>query len=219
MAKPQRQPAPQHRGSRARRPQPGARLPAAERRDLVLQAFRDEALAVGSLAGVGMRAVCARAGCTAPVVYRLFGSREGLVRAAVRSTQLGLVAQLDALAQQVERPAWERLEGLGRRFLSKELGDDEAFEALVNTECRSDPAVARHVRQVFDRFERALAEIVRDGVRRGEFARDVDPRYVAWRLIDLGLFRNQHALMRLTGPHEIDYLTRALESLLAEIAA
>jgi len=88
----------------------------------------------------------------------------------------------------------------------------------VQVECRSDPEMARLVREVFTRFETLLMRIVETGVARGELRADTDPAYVAWRLIDLGLFRNQVHLMRLEHPGRIRYATRALDSLLAEIA-
>jgi len=195
-----------------------ARLPAAERREAILRAFRAEALACGSIAGAGVRAVVERAGCTAPVLYRLFGDRAGLVRAAVRSTHAGLLERLDAFAR-AEGPVVERIRSLGHGYLGREPGPEEAFEALVNVECRSDPALAALVGDVFGRFEAFLVEAVREGVASGELRPDTDPTYVAWRLIDLGLLRNQVHLMQLERPREIGYALRALESLLAEVTA
>jgi AcrR family transcriptional regulator len=200
------------------RPARPLRLPAVERRERILRAFRAEALACGSIAAVGIRAVVERAGCTAPVLYRLFGDRARLVHAAVRSTHELLIARLEELAR-ARDPAARRIRALGLWYLEREPGADEAFEALVNVECRSDPELARLVRGVFDRFERLLVEATRDGVAAGEFRADTDPEYVAWRLIDLGLFRNQVHLMRLSRPQQIGYGPRALEALLAEIAA
>jgi AcrR family transcriptional regulator len=194
------------------------RLPAAERRARILQAFLDEALACGSIAAVGVRAVVERAGCTAPVLYRLFGDRAGLVRAAVASTHGDLVARLEAAAGSAGS-APQRLRELGREYLAREPGPAEAFEALVNVECQSDPALARQVGEVFARFEALLVATVRDGARAGELRADLDPEYVAWRLIDLGLFRNQVHLMRIERPREIGYAARALDSLLEEIRA
>jgi len=192
---------------------------AAERRVRILDAFLREALATGSIAAVGVRAVVERAGCAPPVLYRLFGDRAGLVRAAVRFTHVPLVERLEALAADPAGSRAERLRALSREYLRSEPGRAELFEALVATECRSDPELARIVREVFRRFEALLVEIVREGMRRGEFRDDADPAYVAWRLIDLGLFRNQARLMRLERPDRIGYALRAVESLLAEIAA
>ncbi|MDX1649647.1 MAG: TetR family transcriptional regulator [Myxococcota bacterium] len=194
-------------------------MPAARRREAILHAFRQEALACGSIAGVGIRAVVERAGCAAPVLYRLFGDRAGLVRAAVRSTHLPMIERLEALAAGDAGPAAERIARLAHSYLGREPGDAEAFEALVNVECRSHPELARWVREVFGRFESLLVAAVEEGVRRGEFRGDVDPAYVAWRLIDLGLFRNQVHLMGLERPRRIAYAERAVASLLAEIAA
>lgn len=195
-----------------------ARMPAARRREAILRAFREEALACGSIAGVGIRAVVERAGCTAPVLYRLFGDRAGLLREAVRSTHVPLIERLEALAGD-EGPAAARIGRLARAYLGRDPGDAEAFEALVNVECRSHPELAARVREVFGRFEALLVAVVEEGVRRGEFRRDVDPAYVAWRLIDLGLFRNQVHLMGLERPRRIAYAERAVASLLAEVAA
>lgn len=204
-----------------RRPAPRARhsrVPAAERSEQLLRAFVLESLAKGSIAGVGVRAVVTRAGCTAPILYRLFGNRKGLVRAAVRSTHLPLIERLEALAERSRGPASQRVRRLANSYLERAPGASEAFEALVGAECHGDPELARWVRAIFARFEALLVTIVRDGIRRREFRADTDPRYAAWRLIDLGLFRNQARLMRLSVPDRIRYAERAVESLLAELA-
>jgi AcrR family transcriptional regulator len=195
----------------------GQRLPAAKRREQILSAFRAEAVEAGSIAAVGVRAVVERAGCTAPVLYRLFGDRGGLVRAAVRSTHSSMLERMGELAADRGAPAEERIRSLAARSLGRARGPGEAFESLVNAECLRDPRVARIVREVFQRFETLLVRILRDGVDRGEFRTDLDPQYAAWRIIDLGLFRDQIWLMRLSRPEKIDYLRRALESLLEEI--
>jgi len=196
----------------------GARLPAAERRARILRAFVGETLAQGSVRRVGMRAVAERAGCTAPVLYRLFDDRDALVRAAIRSTHAPLLERMESIARGGGSAA-DRIRALGERYLADEPGEDEAFESLVFTECASDPALARQVRGVFARFEALLGEVIRSGRATGELREDVDPVYAAWRLIDVGLFRNQARLMRLTTPDRIGYGRRAVESLLREISA
>lgn len=205
----------------ARRPRAGAprreRLDARERSARLVQAFVREALRQGSIEGVGMRAVCERAGCTAPVAYRLFRDRAGLVRAAIRSTHERLEAELEAAAAEPAAGAEARLRAVAGPYLSRATGDAEVFEALVVAECRSDPLLAIEVRAIYGRFAELLARILREGVARGELGREVDPVYAAWRLIDLGLFRNQMRLLRLPEPERIDYLERAFESLLAEL--
>jgi len=199
------------------RPAAGTRLPAAERRARILRAFVRETLARGSVRRVGMRAVAERAGCTAPVLYRLFDGRDALVRAAIRSTHAPLLERMESVARGGGSAA-ERIRALGERYLADEPGEDEAFESLVFTECASDPALAREVRGVFTRFEALLGEVIRSGMAAGELRADVDPVYAAWRLIDVGLFRNQARLMRLATPDRIDYGRRAVESLLREIS-
>jgi AcrR family transcriptional regulator len=198
-------------------PTRAARLPAAERRQQLVEAFVDEALDAGSIAGAGIRGVVLRAGCTAPVLYRLFGDRTALARAAVRSTHTPMLERIESVAKLPDATTAERLRALVRRTLSRPQGRSEAFEALVAAECRRDPAVARLVRDVFARFEERLVEMLREGVERGEVRDDVDLAYVAWRIIDLGLLRGQLWLMRLARPERLDYLSRAMESLIAEI--
>lgn len=195
----------------------GERLDPSERAARIVQAFVREALRQGSIEGVGMRAVCERAGCTAPVVYRLFRDRAGLVRAAIRSTHERLQAELEAAAAEPAAGAEARLRAVAEPYLRRSTGEAEVFEALVAAECRSDALLATEVRAIYARFAELLARIVKEGVTRGELARGVDPVFVAWRLIDLGLFRNQMRLMRLSEPERIGYLERAFASLLEEI--
>lgn len=195
------------------------RLPAEKRRERLLEAFFEESVAQGSISAVGVRAVVERAGCTAPVLYRLFGDRAGLVREAVRATHRPMLERMEAVAADREAAAAERLRRLAARTLSRRPGRSEAFEALVAAECRRDPQVARIVRRVFARFEALLVGILREGVERGDLRADLDCSYAAWRIIDLGLFRSQAWLLRLARPERSGYLSRALESLLVEIAA
>ena len=195
------------------------RLPAAERRRILIDAFIDEALAANSIAGAGIRGVVERAGCTAPVVYRLFGDRTGLVRAVVRSTHAPMIERLETVSKLPGASTADRLRALVERTLSKPQGPSEAFESLVFAECRRDPEVARWVRDVFARFERRLVEMLREGVESGELRPDLDLAYAAWRIIDLGVLRSQLFLMRLARPERLDYLSRAMESLIAEIRA
>lgn len=208
------------RSAPRRRPAPATttRLPADRRRALIVRAFRDEALARGSIAAVGVRAVVERAGCTAPVLYRLFGHRAGLVAEAVRATHLPLIERLEEMARAADRPPAERIRILADSYIRSRPGPDEAFEALVHVECGSAPELARIVREVFERFEALLVAVFAEGVERGELRADADPAYAAWRLIDLGLFRNQAYLMRLTRPRRIAYYERAVASLLQELA-
>lgn len=184
----------------------------------ILDAFVREALQCGSIEGVGIRAVCERAGCTAPVVYRRFGDRSGLVRAAVRSTHVRLLVEIDA-AVRAPGPVLRRLRSVAEPYLRRSSGDDEAFETLVTAECRSDDVLASAVRAVYMRFARLLGDLLREGLESGELRRDVDPTFIAWRLIDLGLFRSQARLMRLAEPDRIRYLERAFAALVDEIDA
>lgn len=194
------------------------RLPAAARRERILRAFVRETLTRGSVSAVGMRAVAQRAGCTAPVIYRFFGDRRGLVRAAVRWTYAPLVDELEELGRSRKGSAGQRIRALTQRFLGSEAGEDEAFEALVYTECRGDRAIRTHVSRVFGRVEALLVALLREGIESSEFDAALDPRYAAWRLIDLALFVNQSRVMRLETPDQIDYGRRAVDSLLREIA-
>ncbi len=203
--------------SRPDRGHPSERLPADERRERLIQAFIDEALACGSVARVGVRGVVERAGCSAPVLYRLFGDRDGLIREAVRSTHMPMIERIEAVSKLPDVSTADRLRTLARRTTSSSQGAYESFEALVWSECRRDPAIAQLVRDVFARFEELIVEMLLDGVARGELRPEIDPAYVAWRAIDLGLLRSQLWLMTLARPAQLDYLSRAMESLLAEI--
>jgi AcrR family transcriptional regulator len=199
------------------RPSATAHLPADERRARIVAAFIQESLARGGLSVVGIRAVCAREGCTAPVLYRLFGDRAGLVQAALGSTRAPLLDGLEA-AVATPGPVMDRLRSLVVAFFERPLGDEESFGALVTGECRRDPALSEVLRRSVARIESLLVALLERGRAAGEIRFDVDPHYVAWRLIDLGLFRNQVWLIGLEAPGRIDYSRRATRALFEEIA-
>src|SRR5437764_5002623 len=71
------------------------RLPRAERIPLILDVAYDEFAHLG-YDGVSMTRLAARAGVTKPVVYRYFGSKDGLCAACARRLGVAMMAEVSA---------------------------------------------------------------------------------------------------------------------------
>lgn len=193
------------------------KMPADARRDAILLAFVQETASAGCTANASLRAIAQRAGCTTPMIYRLFESRLGLVRAAVQWTygklleRLEMAVRLDALSYE------QRLRAIADYVGGRPLGDQEVFEAILGLESRSDRDIAAEVHGVFERIHGRLSELIQGGVAAGEFRAETDPSYIAWRLTGFGLLDSQLFLLGLEAPRAQGVLRREFDELLAQI--
>lgn len=193
------------------------RLPQAVRKTGIIWGFMQEAVAAGSIEGASLRGAADRAGCTTPLVYRLFGSRRDLIQECVRTTYRTLLENLEKVADLESASALDRLNAIAAYVGNRELGDQEVFEGMVTLECRGDPKLAREYHAIFSRIAKLLETILRAGVSSGELRPDLEVEHYAWRLVDFGLSRNQAYLSGLESLRGKDFLNRAYQSLLDEI--
>lgn len=193
-----------------------ARVPSAVRSASVLLAFVEESVERGSVQKVSMRAVAARADCTLAQIYRIFGSRVELIRAAVVWT-LGPHNIDLARSRDASQSAHDRLWELGEAVADRGLGDRAIFNALVVSELRADPDLASFVHSAVQGSAGIVANILREGVESGEFHADLDCDYVAWRFVSLNTFRIHAYLLGVKQLEALDYERRTFEALLDEI--
>lgn len=208
---------------RARRPeQPRKRrtwkrLPQAVRQTGIIWGFMQEAVAAGSIEGASLRGAASRAGCTTPLVYRLFGSRRDLILECVRTTYRKLLDNLERVAALESASALERLNAVASYVDTRELGDQEVFEAMIALECRGDPKIAKELHTIFVKIARLLETVVQAGIEAGEFRADLDARHMSWRLVDFGLSRNQAFLNGVDELRGKDHLRRVYQSMIEEM--
>ncbi len=126
-------------------------------------------LSMGGAASVTTRAVAARAGVTAPTIYRLFGDKEGLLESVAQHVFAEYVA-VKAVGSELEDPL-EDLRAGWRTHLEFGLTHPDAFSMLSSArkEGRSLPALAGR-----DVLTRRIDRLAAVGRLRVPVARAVD---------------------------------------------
>lgn len=192
------------------------RIPSPERRVAILQAFVEEAVAIGSIEGVSMRNLGARAGCAPLIAYRLFGSRKGLVQAALGASFSRVAADLTQAAAS-EMSATLRLARVASALERRPPGTEAIFEALALSAASRDPEHGRTVRRLLEGLVAQLCSVLADGIRQGEFAPDLECEAIAWRLVGIGVFRSQCAALGLRHVEALGVARHSFDSVMLEL--
>jgi AcrR family transcriptional regulator len=140
---------------------PGERLARAERERLMLRAAGD-AFATHGFHGASMDDIARAAGITKPMLYRYFGSKEGLYAAYLKMTGRELVDKVRAPDTRDESPEVRLRAGL-RAFLTY-VKEHRAGWTVLHGETTSptDAQVAREVAELRGRIIRMLITLFSD---------------------------------------------------------
>lgn len=140
---------------------PGERLARAERERLMLRAAGD-AFATHGFHGASMDDIARAAGITKPMLYRYFGSKEGLYAAYLKMTGRELVDKVRAPDTRDESPEVRLRAGL-RAFLTY-VKEHRAGWTVLHGETTSpaDAQVAREVAELRGRIIRMLTTLFSD---------------------------------------------------------
>ena len=167
------------RGRRRHAARTSARLPAAERR----QALVDAALRVfsaGSYAGATTAEIAREAGVSEPILYRHFASKRDLYAACLEEAWSRLRFELDAEGADLD--AGHGLERFGR--FAKETAPLRVLMANLwlqaITEAGEDAEIGRFVREHMRGVHDYHAALLRRGQRSGSIAADRDADAEAW---------------------------------------
>ena len=163
------------------------RLPAAERRDAVLEtALR--VFADGSYRGTTTAEIAREAGVSEPVLYRHFGSKRELYLACIEEAWRRLRTQWEeALAGEADlRECFPRMARALMCGKEAKLRMTELWMQAV-VEAREDPEVQRFLRGHMGEVHRFVTDVIRRGQGVGVIHRDRDPEAEAWIFIAGGL--------------------------------
>jgi AcrR family transcriptional regulator len=142
-------------------PTSGERLARAERERLMLRAA-GEAFATHGFHGSSMDEIARAAGITKPMLYRYFGSKEGLYAAYLRMTGHELVDKVRAPDTRGESPQARLRAGL-RAFLTYVKEHRAGWTVLHGeTTAPTDAQVAREVAELRGRIIRMLTTLFGD---------------------------------------------------------
>ncbi len=164
-----------------------------------------------------MRNLARRADCAPVVVYRIFGNRDALVRAALGFCFERVTGDAARAAAAQDESAPARLSTIVAALRSRQPGAEEIFETLALATVRRHPEHGRVLRTALGRLAKHLVRILDDGIRRGELDPAMDRHAIAWRLIALGIFRGHVAALGLRGAGVRNAGPQAFASLLREI--
>jgi AcrR family transcriptional regulator len=139
----------------------GERLARAEREPLMLRAA-GEAFATHGFHGTSMDDIARAAGITKPMLYRYFGSKEGLYAAYLRTTGRELVEKVRAPNTR-EQPPQVRLRAGLRAFLTYVKEHRAGWTVLHGeTAAPTDAQIAREISELRGRIIRMLTTLFDD---------------------------------------------------------
>ena len=162
------------------------RLPAAERRQAILEAAM-RVFSQGSYAGATTAEIAREAGVTEPVLYRHFASKRDLYFACLDEAWTRLKEALAAVIAEVgpeQAPLAIGRTGLGLRGL-RVLPPNLWIAGIV--EAGEDEEIARHVRAHMREVHDFIADTLRRAQELGAIPADRDPEAEAWIFVAGGL--------------------------------
>ena len=167
--------------------QPSTRLPAAERR----QALVD--LATGLFASRGYRGVTTadiarEAGVSEPILYRHFASKRDLYLACLEESQRQLREKWEqAIADTPDPGDWIIAIGRAAIAFHRRRVVPPALWIQALTESAEDPELAKHVRRYMREAHDFVADVLRRAQELGGIAPDRDPDAEAWIFVGVGM--------------------------------
>ena len=166
-------------------PQPTSRLPAAERRQAILDAAL-HVFSAGSYSDATTAQIAREAGVSEPILYRHFGSKRELYLACLDEAWLRLrTAFEDAAAEFGEARAIELIGRAGGTHPLRVLAANLWMQAVTQAGC--DDVIARHLRTHMREVHDYVAGVLRRLQELGVVAEDRVPEAEAWIVVAGGL--------------------------------
>ncbi len=156
-------------------PRRAAQLPPKERREQLLQCAI-KVFAEFGIGSAGHAQVAKAAGVAVPTVFAYFPTRIALIQAVTEEAEKYVFDMLRKYT--VESPqlsAFERLYGLLSYWAKSTDTHPDLIKVVSNWSTSFQPDVEPLFQDYFSRVIKALAGIVREGQKNGEFGKDVDP--------------------------------------------
>lgn len=148
------------------------------RREEIIEAFL-KVLSEKGFEKATVREIAVEAGCTHRMLHHYFKTKEALVIAAVEDFVSSYAPGLEQKLAKIDSPT-ERLQSFFIWFMRPESFDIAHLRGWVQTWALADhhPAVMKAVKSWHKRIKTIITEIIREGVKKGEF-REVDPDMMA----------------------------------------
>jgi AcrR family transcriptional regulator len=162
-----------------------ARLSGDERRAAILAAARG-AFARHGFHGASTAAIAGAAGCSEPMLYKHFGSKQELFAAVLAESGLQVKARVHDAIAGADDPLAALL------GVTRELMTDPGFHELARLRALAipfagDPAIREVLRLSAHGQRDTVARAVREAQARGAVRDDVDPEAVGWLAVSCSL--------------------------------
>jgi AcrR family transcriptional regulator len=156
----------------------GRKSLASIRREEIIEAFL-RVLSEKGYENATVREIAQAAGCTHRMLIHYFDTKEALVVAAVEGFIDSYAPGLEQELSKHSSPS-RKMQALFDRFMNPESFDIAQIRGWMQIWALSDnhPAILQAIKNWYARIKGIIAEIVREGIKGGEF-RKVDPNMVA----------------------------------------
>ncbi len=200
--------------SPAARPRP--RLPADERRRAVLDAARD-VFARRGYHGAGIAEIASTCGCSEPILYRHFASKQALFAAVLVDSAELLRARIAPLFEEAEDPL-DALVAVAATATEDELFIQISRLRMLAATLVSEPEIQEALGQTVTEMHGRLTGLMARAREHGSLRPDIDPGDAAWLWFGVALqvgyrgavFGTEHlGEVRRTATALIDLLTTA----------
>ena len=164
--------------SPAARPRPRPRLPADERRRAVLDAARD-VFARRGYHGAGIAEIASTCGCSEPILYRHFASKQALFAAVLVDSAALLRARIAPLFEEVEDPL-DALIAVAATATEDALFIQISRLRMLAATLVSEPEIQEALGQTVTEMHGRLTGLMARAREHGSLRPDIDPAEAAW---------------------------------------
>jgi AcrR family transcriptional regulator len=157
------------------------RLTGDERRVAILEAARG-AFARRGFHGAGTSEIAAAAGCSEPMIYKHFPSKQALFAAVLQDATLELRDRIHATLDARDPGADEltAMAGIAERLCEEQLMFDVCRLRMLAVTLTDDPQIREALDLSFSGVRARVVRAVKEGQERGSVRADIDPDAVSW---------------------------------------
>jgi AcrR family transcriptional regulator len=187
------------------------RLPAGERRALILDVART-LFARNGFQGTGTTEIAAAAGCSEPIIYKHFASKQALFAAVIEECALEMRGLLDETLAGHPDPL-EAYAMFARRFVSEPRFIEITRLRTLALSLVHEPVIHEALLRVSETMRGRWTDILEEGQRRGTVREDLVAEHVC--LLGLGVSLTAGYLQALGGDAALAKLPVMLDTMIA----
>jgi AcrR family transcriptional regulator len=193
---------------------PTSRLTGDERRDKILDAART-VFARRGYHGASTAEIAIAAGCSEPMLYKHFASKQGLFVAALQEGGMAVKAKVMAAVGNTDHPMRAMAEVSSELLTDPRWGELMRMRALAVT-MADDPEIGAALRSSIQHHSATVAGVARQAQAQDQVRHDVDAEMIGWIGVAISLLAAyRHALEGEEGLRDTARVMRALLTLVS----